>query len=83
MGRGRGGEGEDGMRFTLNIFSVSYLDQIILWMNFYGVTIQMERLCKNLFIVLFISLVLIHNCSLGRLEEGHRYCYLTTYSVWI
>ena len=71
------------MRFTLNIFTVSYLDQVILWMKFYGVTIQMKPLWQNLLIVLFISLVLIHYCSLGSLEEGNRYCYVTTYSVWI
>ena len=38
------------MRFTLNIFTVSYLDQVILWMKFYGVTIQMKPLWQNLFV---------------------------------
>ena len=35
------------MRFTLNIFTVSYLDQVILWMNFCGV--QMKPHWPNLF----------------------------------
>ena len=38
------------MRFTLNIFTVSYLHQVILWMKFYRVTIQMKPLWQNLFV---------------------------------
>ena len=40
-------EGGEGMRFTLHIFTVSYLDQIILWMNFCGV--KMKPYWPNLF----------------------------------
>ena len=35
------------MRFTLHIFTVSYLDQIILWMTFCGV--KMKPYWPNLF----------------------------------
>ena len=34
---------------TLNIFTFLYLDQVILWMNFYGVTIHMKPFWQNLF----------------------------------
>ena len=82
-GRGRGGKGEDGMRFTLNIFTFLYVDQAILWRTAMVLPFKWNVFGRTFLIVLFISLVLIHCCLLGSFEEGNRYCYVTTYSVWI
>ena len=50
-GEGRGG---DGMGFSLNIFAVSHLKQAVLWINSYGVAIQMKPLKQYFHMVLFI-----------------------------
>lgn len=71
------------MRFTLNIFTFSYLDQVILWMNFPGVNIQMKLLGQNLFdsAIYFFG---FNSLLFARELRGRKpIFYVTTYSVWI
>ena len=52
-------------------------------MNFYGVTIQLKPLWQNLFDSAIYFFDFNSLLFARELREGNRYCYVTTYSVWI
>ena len=85
------------MGFTLNIFTVSYPGQVILWMNSYGVTIQVKPLQQYFHMALFTQYVVVTfepvdeilqcDCSMRPLQQYFhtvpfiQYVFLTFESV--